>query len=590
MLIWKKTNTQNINSGCYLCLPVPIQPEGNCSKYVGFTTRTLLNDLPLFFKTSDRIQNHHSRTMKDIFDLQNWFSDENLQDEINKDQRFSVTVNDHSIICPYCLDRIPEEEVISHLQQDCRKYSQNEENKIHSLKEIQNEKRKLKIRSKLQQDPLWQMTDRENHWYCPLCTNETKIIFDPSSSDENTDKVLRHLKMCQKFNGDINETQTKNEIRKQIELRNRQRNMKDKVETKMELEDERYMQSTEEGNWFCPFCLAPQPHISVETEFIMKNNAPAKIANHLISRCSPSRKGDNIHSIEEIQQALQNTSTGNTESPAPAPSGNVQLDEVREEIQKLRSQVENEEDPEAESAHVRQLEKQMLSREIPDIPSYETGFIHHSDPSSTNEFYDVVKKTPHRYGFLFAEITGGGSVDMALVANLVKKSFQIRAVEEDHPETVFQKLRKDIKPEMSGEYTVRCVYWILQTEQNRLDYINAGYVKSIVCRNEQNAVNFIDARGNTLYKKGQTQDQNPFSSLSFHLHNHDFICQCSPGYFLSSNRNPQNKPSWLKKEIISNKSLPAEELAKHLDQTYLQKQDQSNVSSSRTLLIIKNQS
>lgn len=539
-----------------------------------------------------------------LFPRSKFLSNQDLNKLARTDPRFKVKIGDSARLCPYCLRAVPKQRLLRHIKQSCSKYDPKyaEPHSMHKLKqrkkEIKGRQVEKKIQSKIKNTSLWRMVDQGKNWYCPFCAQKTeiKMDWDQTSQKKIIKQIKKHVMRCTKFEGNLDRTVSKKTLKKRITRYNRRHNMKEKIKRKIQLGDQRYLQTNEEGHWICPYCLSAKKSIPMDTEFLMKNNAPPKIAKHLLTNCPPSLEGEKICSLEEIKSAAGERPSESEESGDALPSSNTQfIDDMREEIEELRSEMETESSSSSSSSEslekATRIHKQMLPKQLPNIPSYDLGFVHRKDSPSVGEFYDVIDIDRNRFGFLFARLQGGGDLDLALLLSLVKKAFRIRTKEKQDPETILQKVNSDILPEMPDEYHVECVYWILNTQNNRIQHLNAGYEKGFVYDSEKKKMNSIESRGIPLGVKETSSSDLNLNSVSFRLSAGDLICQITPGYSSTeeSSATPGKKHLWIQKYIQSNASQSADSIATGLDRKYRERTDQNRIVGYRSLLILRKQ-
>lgn len=198
---------------------------------------------------------------------------------------------DNSWLCPYCaeiavgdLSRYPDPvpRVYRHLVSDCPKFSGGKERSLQRLREkLFFLKAEAKVKKGLSQ-PLWMYFDLQSRWLCPYCAQATKIPKD--TPDAMTPQVIQHFREC--FGYDKGKGMPKNEsyLKKLVDHEKKVKHIEGVLKNKIS-QDSKWKVASSLGHWICPLCSSEQSHIDLTNPLNLTLNAPAQIANHLISSC-----------------------------------------------------------------------------------------------------------------------------------------------------------------------------------------------------------------------------------------------------------------------------------------------------------------
>jgi serine phosphatase RsbU (regulator of sigma subunit)/rubredoxin len=214
-------------------------------------------------------------------------------------------------ICPFCakatgihfppgeIDLDEEEEIINHMSAhilECPAYLEGSEEKSEAAlrgrrQQINQKRKRKKLRESLATDLCWRFRDLDHHWLCPFCGGSTRIVFDKKEdvTDDFVTRVEAHLSHCKAYREFQGKPRTERFLKDRIIAINLNR-AHEKVKRKI-LRHAVWQARDLDGVWYCPYCAEPTgvklPNIS---EAVLTERVLGEIWNHMSSCTAYVRK------------------------------------------------------------------------------------------------------------------------------------------------------------------------------------------------------------------------------------------------------------------------------------------------------------
>jgi phosphoserine phosphatase RsbU/P len=142
--------------------------------------------------------------------------------------------------------------------------------------------------------------------------------------------------------------------------------------------------------------------------------------------------------------------------------GQVQLGRVKEQSH------------EAELAQAYEIQRHLLPRDTPQIPGFQISCAWQPAKSVSGDYFDVLPLGEERLGLCIADVSGKGITAALLMANL-QASVKAFAKETTSPAQLCAKLNTVLCDTVAPGKFVTLFYGIIDTQQRRLYYENAGH-------------------------------------------------------------------------------------------------------------------
>jgi sigma-B regulation protein RsbU (phosphoserine phosphatase) len=149
--------------------------------------------------------------------------------------------------------------------------------------------------------------------------------------------------------------------------------------------------------------------------------------------------------------------------------GQVQLGRVKEQSH------------EAELAQAHEIQRHLLPRETPQIEGFQIACAWQPAKSVSGDYFDVLPLGEGRLGLCIADVSGKGITAALLMANL-QASVKAFAKETTSPVELCSKLNSVLCDTVAPGKFVTLFYGIIDTEQRKLQYENAGHCLPLLVR------------------------------------------------------------------------------------------------------------
>ncbi len=127
------------------------------------------------------------------------------------------------------------------------------------------------------------------------------------------------------------------------------------------------------------------------------------------------------------------------------------------------------------------IQRSLLPRKIPKFPGYDIAATWRPADHVSGDYYDVILLEENTVGLCIGDVTGHGIPAALLMSNL-QAAFRILAADTHSPEEVCRQLNTFIMKNSVTEKFISFFYGILEAEDKRFHYANAGHPPPIVLR------------------------------------------------------------------------------------------------------------
>jgi len=121
----------------------------------------------------------------------------------------------------------------------------------------------------------------------------------------------------------------------------------------------------------------------------------------------------------------------------------------------------------------RRIQQMLLPKSFPRIRGLEADAMNRPSKQVGGDYYDMLQLSENRIGITIADVSGKG-VPAALLMASLQSSLRAEAGPDKTPSDVIQTLNRAVCDRTSGETFVTIFYALLDLEQRRLHYCNAG--------------------------------------------------------------------------------------------------------------------
>lgn len=148
------------------------------------------------------------------------------------------------------------------------------------------------VRQRLVKAPSWQLLDVGRQWVCPYCAVPTGVAIPPTSrmDSDTLSGIVDHVESCLDYDRGRGRERDLSELKTALRGNNKRRQLAGEVRSKLE-GDPVWRRKDPRGRWICPYCRETQTEIDLSSTFVMFEDAPDRIARHLLG-CAPYRDGE----------------------------------------------------------------------------------------------------------------------------------------------------------------------------------------------------------------------------------------------------------------------------------------------------------
>lgn len=441
-----------------------------------------------------------------------------LQARLESDPVFRFRDMDRCWLCPFCatptdiaFDRDAPvsgelcEQVMDHLD-GCAEYARLEgkpknERYLKDRVIAINRARVLeKLKRKLSSHAIWQVTDADDHWYCPYCAKATHVVLvSPETAgigDAALNDVWAHLSACGAYAGKRAQLKTKSFLKNVVAEADRKIRLRREVRRAL-AEDARFSIHDASASWLCPHCRKVQKQISVPRDSsALLEKTLEQVVTHLLEQCPRYQEGAEPEtSAEELFLDVADHQPGR---PRRASADSEEwVRRIDQEVAALQTKVEVSEELARSLEDARSRQLRLLPR-VPNVPGFEFGIVY--KPSSTvgGDFYDFIKVNDDLLGIAVGDIAGHG-IEAALLVGLAKKLLEIHGRGRTSAAETLLLANADIYPDLDAKTFVTVFYGLLNLKTRELRFSRAGH-NPLVLYNARRSprLTILDSKGMAL--------------------------------------------------------------------------------------------
>lgn len=232
-----------------------------------------------------------------------------------------------------------------------------------------------------------------------------------------------------------------------------------------------------------------------------------------------------------------------------------------------------------------EIQMNLLPKELPKIEHYSFGAISIPARAIGGDYYDFLELSSKHIGIVIADVVGKG-IPAALLMVMVKSVLHTKITNLFSPSEALSILNKTLIEDMSIEKFVPMFYCIIDLEENKMIYSNAGHEPPLFFKHKDKKFSHLDTDG---FPIGAVSDA-VYEEKSLTMHTNDYIIMFTDGIVEAAN--PKGKfygPTALKKTIKKYHNIATELL---VDKVYKDVMDFSKGAPQHddlTLVIAKNE-
>lgn len=346
---------------------------------------------------------------------------------------------------------------------------------------LRRERRLDRLRKKIGEDPLWRCMDSRRRWFCPCCGERTDIAFpveDPPRGEALegfVNAVLDHLRRCKTYRSEgglkaledmlVIVEKANRRLKKQEVLRSNLRN------------DGRFLISTADRTWICPYCVAPARSVeldparfSIDDELDFARFADRALA-HLDEECPQYREGTRARAtLAEIQSEATNQSPDVTNAFVGVSDLSDEWEELKRQTEELNSSRAGR-DPSGALELAKATRRRLLPR-IPELPGLELATLHLTCDAVGGDFFDIFPVSARVWAFTLGSVSGRG-VRAELGAGLTKKIIQQNAGEGRSCRDTLISAGRDLTRELEPRTSVSVFFALLNVDSLAFQFTQA---------------------------------------------------------------------------------------------------------------------
>ncbi len=143
------------------------------------------------------------------------------------------------------------------------------------------------------------------------------------------------------------------------------------------------------------------------------------------------------------------------------------------------------------------IQRTFLPERNPEVPHFDIAGANYSSELVGGDYYDYIRIADQHLGIVIGDVSGKG-----IAAALIMASFRASLIAEIRNNyairTVFAKVNKLLWESVEPDRFVTAIYGVLDLQNRRLTYVNAGHNPALLYRTEADRFELLDATGPLL--------------------------------------------------------------------------------------------
>jgi sigma-B regulation protein RsbU (phosphoserine phosphatase) len=143
------------------------------------------------------------------------------------------------------------------------------------------------------------------------------------------------------------------------------------------------------------------------------------------------------------------------------------------------------------------IQRTFLPDRNPEVPHFDISGANYSSDLVGGDYYDYIRIADHHLGIVIGDVSGKG-----IAAALIMASFRASLIAEIRNNyairTVLTKVNKLLWESVEPDRFVTAIYGVLDVENRRFTYVNAGHNPAVLYRPAENRFDALDATGPLL--------------------------------------------------------------------------------------------
>lgn len=134
---------------------------------------------------------------------------------------------------------------------------------------------------------------------------------------------------------------------------------------------------------------------------------------------------------------------------------------------------------EQDLAFATSIQLSFLPRKMPKLPGFRFSAQYQAAQEVGGDFYDFIHLDGDRVGILIGDVSGKGVASALFMARFIT-DFQVRALREENPQKLIDRISEDVCARSCRGMFVSLLYMVLKKKSGEAVYVNAGHLPPVV--------------------------------------------------------------------------------------------------------------
>jgi len=402
----------------------------------------------------------------------------------------------------------------------------------------------------IERDPLWQVHDSKERWYCPYCGEPTPVRFHMDQGRVPTEvaqQIIRHTRTCKPRATPLSLDVLQNRAKHYDEYSKAREAVRHGWQTMPEL----WQVFDRSDRWLCPYCLEAAIPIA-QRESLPEHELLERLAAHL---------------------AVCGKFTG------AAPT--ISLEEMLRQVSRLNDKIDA-------FAVLRRDQMAVIPKKHPTVPGFDIYSEWHPAHEVAGDFFRYFDVAGGRIGLLLGDVSGHaaqGSIIPQIVQSFVENTPNTASALTTVRNVGRGVLRAGLRPVTF----ISLIYAVLDAKQRTLSLVRAGQnLPLLVNRKRKPAAVLITVPGMVLSVSTAALFESSLKEATLKLEPGDIVVLYTDG--IPECKSPDDKAFGMErfsKAVLDSASLPAQEIARNVIEAVRKHRGQSHQQDDITLTVIK---